>query len=102
MYRASTPTHLFTIPDAVPIDSLKDAMVTYAQLNEIVVEKRLEDMHIDGQVLSIELTQEETIKFRSNVECMIQLRVLTNEGKCMPSEIFKVQVLNVLNDEVMV
>lgn len=99
MRRASTPLHEFEIPiDPTTISKIK---LTYSQDDKIVLEKSKDDLTNTGdEWWRIELTQEETNLFKSDL-AEVQIRVLTNEGKSIPSQIMKIYVGPVLNDEVM-
>ena len=57
MRRATTPRHEFTLP----IDStmIFKFLLTYTQDNKIILEKTESDMTVNGNVWSVELTQEE-------------------------------------------
>lgn len=98
MRRASTPLHEFEIPiDPTTIAKIK---LTYSQNDEIVLQKTEADLTNNGNVWSIELTQEETNLFKAD-PADVQLRILTKEGKSIPSQIMKIYVGPVLDDEVM-
>lgn len=60
--RATTPTHTFTFPSEVT-QVVSDVLITYCQSNNILVEKRLTDMTVDGNNFSVMLSQEETKRF---------------------------------------
>lgn len=101
MYRATTPTHTFTLP--IQTSDCKDILVTYKQ-NNVILDKHMDDgtlpsgMTIDGKTITITLTQEETKQFSQNV-ATVQVRVLTFDGLAMASQKFKLYIENVLNDE---
>lgn len=100
MIRLTTPTHSFVFPENVDPAELDWLRLTYAQNGVILFEKRLADMTIDGQTVSIALTQEETKQFSPaypNVQ--VQMRVGIGEA-AMATKIFNVPVADVLNDEV--
>lgn len=63
MYQLTTPRHRFILPKAVSADELEWALISYEQNGKIVLEKDLASLTIEGQVLSIRLTQEETALF---------------------------------------
>lgn len=106
MRRLTTPTHYFNFP--IEIDTIKEILLTYAQHNEIVLNKTKEDFTFDGNTGSITLTQEETALFEADDSCCkdnaieIQLRVLTIDEKALATDIYKVPCRRVLNDEVLV
>ncbi len=100
MYRASTPTHRMRIPWAK--EEIKDLWLTYSQNGEAVLEKKHSsgDFTIIGNEWSVTLTQEETNLFKAD-SADAQLRILFDDGTSLPSRVFRLPVLPVLNDEVM-
>lgn len=99
MIRATTPTHSFELPFGK--DYISKLIVTYDQDGNTVIEKRLEDVSFEGNTLLVNLTQEETNLFESEKMVCIQLRVLTVNGKSIPSQKIYKNVYDVLNDEVL-
>lgn len=100
MIRASTPTHFFELPSEY-VDFVDKLLVTYSQNDEIVLEKTEKDATFEGQVFYYTLTQEETNLFKADVIVEIQIRVKTADGKALPSDIYRIPVKKVLNDEVL-
>ena len=104
MYRVTTPIHTFTLPEDA--ESYKEIQITYKQKKEILV-KHYQDgiipigMSFDGKNVMIRLTQEETKKFNAGEQASAQVRVLTAGDDAYASQIFKVSVYGVLNDEVL-
>ena len=103
MVRTSTPTHIFTVKhdEGSLTDILKGLLITYKQGNNIVLEKRMEDVTIEGDTIRVKLTQEETKKFKAGQVVLVQVRSLLITGDSIPSPIFHIDVGDVLNDEVM-
>lgn len=99
MKRASTPTHFFTLP--ISADLIKTFLLTYKQGGRIILEKRRDDMTINGNVWSVQLTQEEANLFEANVVASAQIRVLTITNEALPSNIMTFRIDPVLNDEVL-
>lgn len=98
MRRLTTPTHTFTLPfDASAVDKF---LLTYAQNDEIVLEKTEADVMSDGNVWSVTLTQEETKKFKPG-SAMAQIRVLMHDGKALASDVFQFGVRQVFNEVVL-
>ena len=99
MRRLTTPEHKFTLQiDPSVIDKIR---ITYAQNNVIVLTKEGNDVSIDDNIAKVKLTQEETKKFTAGKEAEIQVRVLTLGNDALASDIIKVDVKKVLDDEVM-
>lgn len=99
MYRATTPTHTFEIPFDAEI--IKDFIITYCQSEKIILEKRLSDCKIDGNIISVKLTQKETNLFDKSINVEMQMRVLTKGGDALASQIISKPCWRVLNDEVL-
>ena len=99
MYRATTPTHIFTLP--FDTDQLEKIRITYAQFGETIFQKNETQCTLIGKTIKVELTQEETLRFQSTAEVSIQLRVMTTDGKVMASEILQKQPKECLDEEVL-
>ena len=103
MYRATTPTHTFTLP--IETSSCDVILVTYNQDKTKLV-KRYQDgtassgMHLDGKKIVIVLTQEETLKFLEGF-AGVQVRLLLNDGTVRASKKFSIRVEEVNNEEVL-
>ena len=99
MIRGTTPTHFFTTN--IDASELTSIMVIYAQGDNELFHKCIEDCTLDGNRFSVQLTQEETLKFDCNQKVQIQIRVLLNDGNAMASRPYVVSVEECLNDEVL-
>lgn len=98
MQRATTPTHIFTIPFDVSL--LKEVRVTYQQKGKTVLKKTEEECNLNGNQISVTLTQEETTKFEVG-SAFIQLRVLMADGTVSASQIMNDVVTESLDCEVL-
>lgn len=96
MIRGTTPTHIFTLPfDGELITKLN---IAYAQGGRIVLEKELADCHIEGNKISVTLTEDETLLFDSNkAMAEIQLRVGCGEER-LASHIMHITTQRILKD----
>lgn len=99
MKRGSTPTHSFELPEniAVMTDYVE---VTYGQDGCPVLSKIVKAADIEGHEFEVELTQEDTFKFRKG-SGIIELRVLTLGGEVIPSEPIRFTVEDSLSEEVL-
>lgn len=106
MIRGTTPTHKFELP--FKMNNIKAMQVIYAQADDNTKEyckkivKNTDDCKLEGNVISVNLTQEDTLSLRHGAIVNIQLRVLLNDGKCFVSNIIKDMVHPCLSDEVLV
>ena len=104
MYRVTTPTHTFTLP--IQTSTCKEILVSYRQKN-ITLDKHYEDetlpsgMTLDGKNVVVRLTQPETKQFSPNYPATVQVRVLTTSNDAYASQVFKVWVDDVLNEEIL-
>ncbi len=104
MYRVTTPTHTFTLPDTA--SNYEEIQITYKQ-RDVEIVKHYQDetlpsgMSFDGQDVIIRLTQEETKSFKAGEKVSVQVRVLTQGNDAYASRSFNVNVYPVLNDEVL-
>ena len=96
MIRGTTPTHTFTTSISL-VDAAK-VVVTYKQ-GVVIVEKHKADCEITPETLTVELTQEETFKFKTygyKAEAQITAEIA---GKVLKSNIMTVDVSRSLKEE---
>ena len=96
MIRGTTPKLEFTIP--VDTGQLAEAYITISQKGSIVIDKPLSEIICDGNVMSLHLTQEETLKLKADSIAEIQIRVRTNSGEALASNIIQVSTERILKD----
>lgn len=99
MIRATTPTHTFVLKEFT-VAQIKDLRIIYSQLGEVVCEKGKSDCSLNGNKISVTLTQEETKRFREG-RVELQLRVLTDANMALATKVIDLDVTKVLDDEVM-
>lgn len=62
MYRGTTPTYTFTLPDEVDLTLASKVYVTFAKMDEtIIFTKDNDDIEITAHSVEVYLTQEETL-----------------------------------------
>lgn len=96
MIRGTTPKLEFTIP--FDTDQLAEAYITISQKGGVVIDKPLSEIICDGNVMSLHLTQEETLKLKADSIAEIQIRVRTNSGEALASNIIQVSTERILKD----
>jgi len=99
MYRGTTPTHMFTLP--FETDLLKTIQITYRQFDRIILQKEKKDCTLTEKAIKLELTQQESLLFQAEQPVAVQLRVVTDKGKVMASDIACVPVKACLDEEVL-
>lgn len=98
MRRGTTPTLQLTISglDDIQVDKL---YLTLKQ-DSTVIEKTEGDVTIDGNVLSAELTQEDTLAFTANKNVLLQVRILSESDTAYATNILSIPAGAILKDGV--
>lgn len=94
----TTPTHTFTLP--FEKEMLAEVRITYTQNKEKIITKEIEDLEVEGNDISLTLTQEETFLFKEGKNVSIQLKIKTTEGLVFNSDILEMRVDQSLDNEV--
>lgn len=97
MRQGTTPTIQITIND-IDLNEMQNIYVVFEQ-NGYILKKESSDLDIEGNVISVLLSQEETLNFKEGT-CNIQLRMITKVGVAIASPIKTTKVYRVLNKEV--
>lgn len=97
MRQGTTPTIQITIND-IDLNEMQNIYVVFQQ-NGYILKKESSDLDIEGNVISVSLSQEETLNFKEGT-CNIQLRMITKGGVAIASPIKTTKVYRVLNKEV--
>ena len=99
MMQGTTPTHHFNIPfDA---SQVVHARAIYKQRGKEILKKETEDFHMEGNRISVQLTQEETFLFIWQTPVKIQLRIRTKSGQVLNTKPIEVSVGECLEEEVL-
>lgn len=97
MRQGTTPTIQITIND-MDLNEMQNIYVVFEQ-NGYILKKESSDLDIEGNVISVLLSQEETLNFKEGT-CNVQLRMITKGGVAIASPIKTTKVYRVLNKEV--
>lgn len=107
LIRGTTPTHSFTFPyDEGIVDKI---YITYCQNGKIRIEKSKDDITFNPEkgIISVSLTQEETLKFYQNDyndkythDIEVQIRFIDKTGKAYASNIVDIDLERILKDGV--
>ena len=95
----TTPTHTFKLPFNTEV--IKELKITYAQDGQIKLEKRYKDCTLNEDEVSIKLTQEETFLFDAIKNIEVQMRILTQAGDALSSDIRVIGAQRCLDSEVL-
>lgn len=96
MRRGTTPTNTFA--SDVDLTSAEVMFITYKQAGRTIIEKTLPDVTFGEGSFSVELTQAETLRFNSQQEVEIQVRVKFPGDEAIASNIIKTSVGRILKD----
>lgn len=111
MRRATTPVHSFTFP--FDPEQLTKILLTYSQNDEVILNKTKEDFTFEGNVGTVTLSQEETNLFDDTPSCGeyisnasvpmvdVQIRALTTSEQAIATDIWRIPLRKILNDEVL-
>ena len=77
MFRGTTPTNTFTTN--LDLSTAEVIYITYQQNGQDIIEKNINDITFGEGSLSVELTQEDTLKL-SDREVLIQIRAKFPNG----------------------
>ena len=98
MVQATTPTFILTLPDTVDLSQAANIYFSLRQKN-VNIEKSNDDLTVDGQTVSVYLSQAETLQLVSGA-AQIQLNWTYANGSRACSNIVSVQVTENLLKEV--
>lgn len=80
MYRGTTPTYTFTLPETVDLTLASDVYVTFSKNNDQeIFTKTGSDIEVTEHTVEVYLTQEETLSFPDG-NIQVQLNWIYTEG----------------------
>ncbi len=99
MRRGTNPVLTFELPEAITIAAL---FITFQQDGKTVLEKTLSDVSYDTEsgVITLPLTQEDTLIFAENTAALVQIRLRDNLGNAVASDPMRVMVGEIFKDGV--
>ena len=97
MWRGTTPTNTFSLPDEISVDDFNVIFLTYSQYGRIVCEVGMDRMSIAGHTIQIVLTQAETLQFVPGA-VQIQMRGRMKDGRAIASNVITTTAKEVLKD----
>ena len=97
MHRGTTPTHLFKLPKEIASISPSKIYVTYAQNEKTIVEKDIDSVVFQDGLISVPLTQAETLMFQGG-EVEVQIRIKDTDNNAYTTFIVTVPVHRILKD----
>ena len=97
MRRGTTPTLSLMIDD-VDFSLIEKAELTLRQREKNIIVKNMK-IYVEQTVLQTKLTQQETLLLKSG-DCLLQVKVLFNDGNVAATDIITINVQDILNGEV--
>lgn len=80
MYKATTPTAVFTFPESIDMTQASAVYVTFADMrSQTILTKETEELTISEHEVRAELTQEETLQFQTK-QFQVQINWLYEEN----------------------
>lgn len=99
MIRGTTPRLVFEFKHTV--DFIKDLRITFEQNGEKKVEKKKDDVSFEDNKVIVKLLQEDTLAFSKAEVVEVQLKVLTVTGDVLATDVYKLMVQDILNEEIL-
>lgn len=96
MRRGTTPTITFNLP--FDVSTVRNCEVYFAQNDELLVTKSMEDCVLSGQTLATTLTQAETLSFNEEEKLEVQARFVFTDGSVDATNVIKQKVKEILKD----
>ena len=96
--RGTTISNVFTVP--VDLTSAVSMFITYQQSGRTVLEKTLEDCTITTKQITVDLSQQDTIKFSENKQVRIQIRAKLADGSAHKSQVIETDADELLKEGV--
>jgi hypothetical protein len=96
----TTPINNFELPFDGSV--IKEIEITYSQQGDVVLQKHKSDCTIEGNKISLKLSQADTFLFVEGKIVEIQLRILSMNDEVIKSDIIKTIPTECLSDEVLV
>lgn len=96
MRRGTTPTIPFTIDGST--ENIAQMELYIANSQGLILEKKLSEMTVSGNEVSVKLTQADTLKLQDNSFVKLQIRILYKDGTVVASDVEESFVEEILKD----
>ena len=96
MRRGTTPTITFNLP--FDVSTVHNCEVYFAQNDELLVTKSMEDCVLSDRTLATTLTQAETLSFDEEEKLEVQARFVFTDGSVDATNVIKQKVKEILKD----
>ncbi|KXI16087.1 hypothetical protein HMPREF3230_01224 [Gardnerella vaginalis] len=95
MYRGTTPTNVFRTD--VDLENASVLFVSYKQNGKVVLEKSLEDVSVKKTLVTVNLTQKETLLFQNGI-VTIQIRAKFPDNTAIASNLIRTTAEEIVKD----
>lgn len=95
MYRGTTPTNVFRTD--VNLENASVLFVSYKQNGKVVLEKSLEDVSVKKTLVTVNLTQKETLLFQDGI-VTIQIRAKFPDNTAIASNLIRTTAEEIVKD----
>lgn len=95
MYRGTTPTNVFRTD--VDLENASVLFVSYKQNGKVVLEKSLDDVSIKKTLVTVNLTQKETLLFQDGI-VTIQIRAKFPDNTAIASNLIRTTAEEIVKD----
>lgn len=97
--RGTTPTHTFPL-NKIKAADLVDVSITYRQKRNNVLIKRIDDVQLNDNNITVKLTQTDTIMFDPRFETVeVQVKVRTAANEVIIIDTYKYRLMNSFDEE---
>ncbi|PRT78188.1 hypothetical protein C6A25_00820 [Streptococcus anginosus] len=95
MHRGTTPINIFRTD--VDLTNASVLFITYKQNGKVILEKELSDVKIQKEVVTVYLSQKETLLFTEGI-ITIQIRAKFSDGSSIASSLIRTSAKGILKD----
>ena len=95
MQRGTTPTNIFRTD--VDLTNASVLFITYKQHGKVVLEKSIDDVKIQKNIVSVYLSQKDTLLFTEGI-VTIQIRAKFSDGSVIASSLIRTNAREILKE----
>lgn len=100
--RGTTPTLTLNVTSDLDLHEISVIWAYITQKKHVVIDKSITDVEFDydNRVISMKLSQEDTLALKPDVEAIFQVRLKMNDGTALASGDYRVTIKDVGKDGV--
>lgn len=95
MHRGTTPINIFRTD--VDLTNASVLFITYKQNGKVILEKSIDEVKIQNNIVSVYLSQKDTLLFMEGI-VTIQIRVKFSDGSTIASSLIRTSTYEILKD----